>query len=249
MASKILELPVELLFEIFEYIRDNVEDLKSVARVTPCFYALAVDHIWDRADQDHRYRIFMWACASGSPRAVRRLLDLGFTANVDFQLRYQTSLDYLTPDFYLKLPPPSPGLVEAGSITWDACIPDMDDYHNPAAPLSGPSKAHFWMPLHVAAHHGHAHIVEILLRHGAWVDATSMNYSKRARPVLPCNILTDLGRPTPLHVALCNLHEDVAQVLIAQGGASMYVDHLGFRAQRAHYPNRDSINALHLCAS
>ncbi|KAK7992517.1 hypothetical protein PG988_001311 [Apiospora saccharicola] len=249
MANRILELPIELMLEIFEYISDDAEDLKSFARVTSCFYALAIDRIWDRADQDHRYRIFMWACASGSPRAVRRLLESGFTANLNFQLRDKTHLKDLTPDFYLKLPP-NLTFSQTGWIDSYACIPYMDDYHNPAAPSSSRNDAHFWKPLHVAAHYGHANIVDILLRHGAWVDATSMNYCKCTRPVFSNNNTpTTLRRFTPLHVALCNRHEDVAQVLIAQGGATMYIDHHVYRACRTCGPNRGRITALHLCAS
>ncbi|KAK8044270.1 hypothetical protein PG993_004294 [Apiospora rasikravindrae] len=246
MANSILELPVELVLEAFDCLTD-VDDWKSVACVTPSFYVLAINRIWARADRQHRHRIFMWACASGSLRAVRRLLDLGFTTNLNFQLRDDTNLKDLTPEFYLRLPP-NPSLAQTGWIDSYACTPYMDDYYDPAAPFSSRNNAQFWKPLHVAAHYGQNQIIDILLQNGAWVDATSMNYCKCTRPVFPYGAPKDLGRFTPLHVALCKGHEGTARVLISHG-ATMYVDHHIYRPYRTYGPNRGRITALHLCAS
>ncbi|KAK7943458.1 ankyrin repeat protein [Apiospora aurea] len=246
MANKILELPVELVLEAFGHLTD-IDDLKSLACVTPSFYVLAIDRIWARADKDHRYRIFVWACASGSLRALRRLLDLGFTTNLNFQLKDDTNLEELTPEFYLRLPP-NPSLAQAGWIDSYACIPYMDDYYDPAAPFSGRNNAQFWKPLHVAAHYGQSQITETLLQHGASIDATSMNYCKCTRPIFPDGAPKDLGQFTPLHVALCRGQEETAMALISHG-ATMYVDHHIYRSYRTCGFNRGRITALHLCAS
>ncbi|KAK8015269.1 ankyrin repeat-containing domain protein [Apiospora arundinis] len=243
--AELLNLPIELFLEVFDYIHD-VEDLSSLARTHKCFYDLATNRIWNRVDKKQCHRILMWACAYGAPRALTRLLKLGFTTNLNFQLAEDTRHKRLTPKFYLRLLP-DPYFGQTGWISSYACMPDVDVHFDPIFPLTIEPFARFWKPLHVAAHHGHSQIVEILLQHGAWVDATSRNYCTWSRPLFPSPEPPALGLFTPLHAALCNSQERVAQILISRG-ASMYVDNHVYQDYRDSGRDRDRITALHLSA-
>lgn len=236
--AQVLDLPVEMLDEILDHV-DDPNDLTSLARVNRAFHLLTDKRIWNRADQEHRYRILMWACAAGNAPALCRLLKLGFTPNLHFQLETFEYPDEIDAAFYLSLEP--------GSYV---AIPYMDDFFGSDDHEQEPHLRQFWKPLHAAVYHGHGHIVNILIRHGAWVDEIATNYHGCGRPLdgpLPVDEDEEGGRCTPLHVALCSGEEEIAKTLISNG-ASMYVDRTVHRWAQARDPNRTRITALHLCA-
>ncbi|KAK6821962.1 hypothetical protein PG987_014787 [Apiospora arundinis] len=110
---------------------------------------------------------------------------------------------------------------------------------------SPPGNYGFWQPLHVAAHHGQKQIVDILLQKGVWVDAPSRGYGPIDRPWKD-----DMrhGKHTPLYLAMCEGHEEIAKSLILHG-ASLYVDHRIIYTDRSeNHPERGRITAFHLFA-
>ncbi|KAK8070138.1 hypothetical protein PG994_006754 [Apiospora phragmitis] len=166
---QLLEPSVDLLYELVDHI-DDPNDLTSLARVNRFFHLFAGERIWKSADRQHRYRILMWACATGNAPALRYLLRLGFTTNLNFQLNKYRCLDDITSCFYLQLQDES----------WTA-VPYMDDFYETAAPGYLHDRR-FWKPLHVAVYHGQSHIVDILLQHGASIDGIAKNYHGCVRP-------------------------------------------------------------------
>lgn len=97
------ELPWELMDRVFDNIKD-VKDLTSMARVRSELYEPATKRIWESVNADQRYRILMWACASGSTKAVHRLFDTCLTANIYIQLDgYPDHVLKYTPNLYLQL--------------------------------------------------------------------------------------------------------------------------------------------------
>ncbi|KAK7992518.1 hypothetical protein PG988_001312 [Apiospora saccharicola] len=233
--AQILELPVELVEGILDHVEDP-NDLTSLARVNHTLHTLADKRIWNRADKEYRYRILMWACATGNAPALRRLLNLGLTTNLHFQLGGNCSRgdDLTSGFFYLRFIDPS-----------YVAIPYYDDFYEPAAPAIGRHTRQFWKPLHAAVYHGQGHIVDILLQHGVWVNEIATNYHGCDRPLH--HIGQGDGKFTSLHVALCSGREQIAMNLISNG-ASIYTDRTVHRQAQARDPNRNRITALHLCA-
>lgn len=195
----IFELPMELFDEVFSYT--DTEDLINLACVDRGFYNFASKKIWDptRNDWEKQCQIFMWACVSGSTRALARLLGEGLlTANFTYQAGYRKTLLNLTSSFYLNIP------------GWDfgryqAFIPCMGDFHFLSTPRTD-RESSFWTPLHVAVSYGQRHAVDLLLERGAWINATSLNYCKHE-----IWSLSPPGKYTPLHAAIHYGEDDIAK--------------------------------------
>ncbi|KAK8018378.1 ankyrin repeat-containing domain protein [Apiospora marii] len=235
----LLELPMELFLDITNYI-DTGRDWKNLAAVDRNFNRLAIKRFWDGLDTDKKHRVLMWSCAAGSTRALRRLLESGLTANLELQVVYLHELKDEAPAFYIDTPSQRrPGL-GAGDY---AFIPHMADIHQVDAYSAWVS---FWMPLHVAVRHGQAQIIEILLQHGAWIDAPSVNYCLCKRSSSSWGN-SAAGEYTALHLAICTGQEEIAQLLISKG-ASIYVDGLMHRDKYSYGSDLGRVTALHFCA-
>ncbi|KAK6821963.1 hypothetical protein PG987_014788 [Apiospora arundinis] len=237
--SWLFEFPLELLLEILSYI-DSGQEWKSLATVNRGFYNLAISRFWDGIDDDQKCRIFFWACAAGSTRAVNRLLELGVTVNLNLQVGYSNGLEDQDPRYYIGLPNSH---IPQNGMGGYAFLPDMNDI----ILLDGLYYLSSCKPLHVAVSHGQKHIVEILLRHGVWIDAPSKDYcSCSDRPLSPLYRQYQ-PRFTALHVAICTHQEDIAQMLISNG-ASIYVDRVVHKLPRTDHPDHSRVTALHYCA-
>ncbi|KAK8131277.1 hypothetical protein PG984_007715 [Apiospora sp. TS-2023a] len=99
--AAILKLPMELKIEICQNLGNN-KDLKSLACVD-LFYLAATDLIWGGISTVQKCQILMWACAVGSTRAARRVLEEGISANLIFQLGHYITMTALKPESYLDL--------------------------------------------------------------------------------------------------------------------------------------------------
>ncbi|KAK8880125.1 Alpha-latrotoxin-.t1.c1a [Apiospora arundinis] len=233
--SKIFELPVELFLEIFGYI-DKGEDWTTLTCVNREFYNFATGRIWGPIEnsEQKQHQVFMWACASGSTRAIRRLLQGGLPIKFTYQSGGMRELYYMTPQIYLDIPQDDFGRGQA-------FVTNMDAFHPPATIMIH-SKSSFWMPLHVAASGGQSEAAETLLEHGADIESPSLNY---------CNSefwdLTPVGKFTPLHTAIQEGQIDVANLLISKG-ASIYVDRVASRPEKTSGPGRGRLTAFHCCA-
>ncbi|KAK6855140.1 hypothetical protein PG995_008672 [Apiospora arundinis] len=237
--SWLFEFPLELFLKILSYI-DSGQEWKSLATVNRGFYNLAISRFWDGIDDDQKCRIFFWACAAGSTRAVNRLLELGVTVNLNLQVGYSNGLEDQDPRYYIGLPNSH---IPQNGMGGYAFLPDMNDI----ILLDGLYYPSSCKPLHVAVSHGQKHIVEILLRHGVWIDAPSKDYcSCSDRPLSPLYRQYQ-PRFTALHVAICTRQEDIAQMLISNG-ASIYVDRVVHKLPRTDHPDHSRVTALHYCA-
>ncbi|KAK7992519.1 hypothetical protein PG988_001313 [Apiospora saccharicola] len=235
----LLELPLELFYEITGYI-DSGQDWKSLAAVDRCFNFLAIKRFWAELDRDKRYRILMWACASGSERALCRVLESGLTTNVNLQVLGEHELQDQTPEFYLgQLSQENLGPADRHHDF----LPYMDDIHQFITGLYCWRSC--WKPIHVAVRHGQKHMVEILLHYGAWIDEPSQNYCLCSRPSM--GVAHYIPKYTALHLALCTGQEEIAQLLLSNG-ASLYVDQNVRRDENSYSPDRGRITALHFCA-
>ncbi|KAK7976721.1 hypothetical protein PG989_015184 [Apiospora arundinis] len=233
--TDLFELPVEIFLHIFSYI-DKGRDLTSLSCVNRAFYNFATERIWGpiKDNTQKQHQIFMWACASGSTRSIRRILQGGLPIKFTYQAGYRKTLQHLDPLDYLRIP-------QYDFNRYQAFVSNTDTFHPPATPRTG-SASSFWMPLHVAACYGQIEVVETLLEHGAQIDGPSLNY---------CSAkiwdFTPDGKYTPLHAAIFSGAEDVANLLIIKG-ASIYVDLEMDRSQRATGLDRGRVSALHCCA-
>ncbi|KAK6855138.1 ankyrin [Apiospora arundinis] len=167
--TDLFELPVEIFLHIFSYI-DKGRDLASLSCVNRAFYNFATERIWGpiKDNTQKQHQIFMWACASGSTRSIRRILQGGLPIKFTYQAGYRKTLQHLDPLDYLRIP-------QYDFNRYQAFVSNTDTFHPPATPRTG-SASSFWMPLHVAACYGQIEVVETLLEHGAQIDGPSLNY-------------------------------------------------------------------------
>ncbi|KAK8131275.1 ankyrin [Apiospora sp. TS-2023a] len=220
----LLELPLELFYEITGYI-DSGQDWKSLAAVDRCFNYLAIKRFWDGLDND---------------KTLLRLLGSGLTTNLNLQVGDQHELKDETPSFYLeKLGHHNPG---QGTVGY-AFLPYMEDIHPLDANFIWES---FWKPIHVAVRHSHPHIIEILLQHGAWIDEPSVNYCLCDKSTWNQRHYA-VGQYTALHVTMCTGQEEIAQLLMSRG-ASIYVDKAVHRDRYRYGSGHGRVTALHCCA-
>ncbi|RYO89283.1 hypothetical protein DL762_003306 [Monosporascus cannonballus] len=105
------------------------------------------------------------------------------------------------------------------------------------------TRQYFWTPLHIAARWGHDELAELLLNHGANIQALS-------RGLCECFYPTDrLPKPKyrrkavfplwmPLHTAICHGHDSTARLLLARGASTAV-------ATRGRGAKLDRATALH----
>ncbi|KAK7932105.1 hypothetical protein PG985_002817 [Apiospora marii] len=232
--AAILKLPMELKFEICHHL-GNTQDLKSLACVG-LFYPAATDLIWSDISTQQKCQILMWACAVGSTRAVDRVLEMGTSANLEFQLGGHLPLNFLQPESYLDL-----------SRVWSPATFLCDESSSHTTPTQNTARngGSHWTPLHVAVKHGHYEVIELLLERGASIEAPACWSCHCTRPFYHNTYRREMY--TPLHTALCTHQESIAELLISRG-ASRYVDHAIHVSYRALGPDRSRFTALHECA-
>ncbi|KAI1421317.1 ankyrin repeat-containing domain protein [Xylaria sp. FL1777] len=92
-----------------------------------------------------------------------------------------------------------------------------------------PLRGCYWTPLHVAAAQGNDKLVNLLLDHGADVNAIS-------RLFCPCATLPDVNAAplwTPLHSSMCHGHESTTRLLLSRGASiNITTRHLGSDQRR-----------------
>ncbi|KAK8880124.1 serine/threonine-protein phosphatase 6 regulatory ankyrin repeat subunit A [Apiospora arundinis] len=185
--SGIHELPWELMLQVLDNIDDD-NDWASLARVRTDFYDIATDKIWNKV-------------RSPNDLKKRCMIFLMACATGSTRAVHRLFEMGLNPNFYYL------HYSDKNDV-----LPDQNVFpHTLQLP---PGNYGFWQPLHVAAHHGQKQIVDILLQKGVWVDAPSRGYSPIDRPWKG-----DMrqGKHTPLHLAMCEGHEEIAKLLITEG--------------------------------
>ncbi|KAK7992522.1 hypothetical protein PG988_001316 [Apiospora saccharicola] len=232
--AAILKLPMELKIEMCQNLGNN-KDLKSLACVG-LFYLAATDLIWGGISTVQKCQILMWACAVGSTRAARRVLEEGISANLIFQLGHYITMTALKPESYLDL-----------AHFWSSTtfLSNESSSHTTSTQDTASDVGAYWTPLHLAVKHGHHDIIDLLLECGASIEAPAKYSCCCTRP-----ISSDFSRfqmYTPLHTALCTRQENIANLLISRG-ASRYIDHALHTPYRTLDPNRNRFTALHDCA-
>jgi ankyrin repeat protein len=117
---------------------------------------------------------------------------------------------------------------QSGDVDEVAAILSIDNRVTRAVSADG------WTPLHLAAHFGHAAVVETLLANNADVHARSQNAMRNqplhaaaaGRATAVCRILLDAGADpnatqaggfTPLHAAAQNGQRELVELLLARG--------------------------------
>ncbi|KAI1469610.1 ankyrin [Daldinia caldariorum] len=86
-----------------------------------------------------------------------------------------------------------------------------------------PSARFYWSLVHAAASMGRNDMIELLLKHGAEIDALSYGYCKCAIPTGQQQFPTGTNDAwplwTPLHTAICHGHESTARLLLSRGAS------------------------------
>ncbi|KAI1470405.1 ankyrin [Daldinia caldariorum] len=227
----LLQLPNELLTMVTNYL--DIEDISRICRSCNILYQ-ALDHILYRRVAD-KTKVLFQVIDRGQTRVVRKLLAAG--TNPD-----QALFTY-----------PFHGIVENRR--------NLQDYQmqlilferegrrmQRSGDLSVQPPSHFWTSLHLAASRGHNDIVNLLLNHGANVNALSYGFCRcDYMPKSPCALspeLPDMDKAEllwwmPLHTAICHKQYTTAYILVTRG-ASFQV------APRALGSSSSYVTALHM---
>ncbi|KAI0846943.1 ankyrin [Daldinia vernicosa] len=236
----LLQLPNELLTLVAGHL--DIRDISMTCRCCRVLYQ-ALDHVlYRRAGND--INTLFWAVELGRTQVVMKLLVAG------------TNPDQANPIL------PQPGLISERSersslqrsfrqlaaqfdeerfmITGIRMRPQQRSDTPPSQQCS---------PLHLAARLGHDDIVNLLLDHGANINAPSHGFCSCRGPRGPheydhSSSSDEAGLPwwRPLHTAICHMNYSTAQILVARG-ASFQV------ASRELGSSSNYITALHISSS
>ncbi|KAI1076722.1 ankyrin repeat-containing domain protein [Whalleya microplaca] len=219
---RLQELPVELFMLIIHYLTTN-KDISSFGRCCRAIYAVVNPVLYRRVRDDRD--VLNWAGLRGSAATVKKMLAAGSSPNTAY-IEYSPEIPVT--DYHLRL-----------MLLDQQARKRFGDYERVFPISPGSSRlCRLWTPLHVAVSCAHNDIIDILLDHGADINALSLGFCK-------CR---DYNRDSsvpwwkPLHTALCRGRHSSARLLIARG-ASFHV------ATRALGSLNNYVTALHISCS
>lgn len=226
----ILDLPVELLCHVTDYLDDG--DLSTWCRAgSRLIFEIATPILYSRVKNEPG--VFCWACDEGRIGTVERLLAVGTNPDVEWvddERRSRTLTRLCLKDFYaqkLITVPERDAESDADFTDEDSNYSSGDQDSDSDAEVDW-RDIYSWTPLHIAAYWGHDDIANLLLGHGAGVNHLARGFCEccfahdwtRQRP-------RRLRRPTPswspLHTAICNGNESTAKLLISRGASTTNV--------------------------
>ncbi|KAI1807176.1 ankyrin [Daldinia bambusicola] len=227
----LLQLPNELLAMITNYL--DIKDISRTCRSCNALYQV-LDHIlYYRVDD--KVKALFNVIDRGQTRAVRKLLAAG--ANPDQALFAHPLYDAVGTNPSLR--------------DYQMQLMLLDQHNRRMQRSSGLSdqvSSLFWTPLHLAAGWGHDDIVNLLLDHGANVNALSYGFCycidmpkflRKLRPELPGTDKTEFLWWMPLHTAICYKKYSTAYILVTRGAPFQV-------ASRALGSSSSYVTALHI---
>ncbi|KAI1846485.1 hypothetical protein JX266_007382 [Neoarthrinium moseri] len=190
------DLPIELAFNIAEHVEKRV-DLAILTGVCRGFNLVFGSQLWKRLEREEIQRVLFWAVSSRTVSAAQRALSMATSPNISTQSHFNTTKN--DKDFL------------------DASKCDVSEH----IVRTNSSVIWTWTPLNIASLNGYDDLVDLLLRHGADIDAACNVFSHWA----PGNGLWDSGRTldscasSPLQTALHYGKESTARLLISLGAS------------------------------
>ncbi|KAH7021406.1 ankyrin repeat-containing domain protein [Microdochium trichocladiopsis] len=216
-------LPSEIIALIIA--SSTLASINAISQTCRFFQGIATPILYKRATAAHPY-LLAWACEIGNRAVALRLLAEDADPNLQVEA-YQDRRVLVSPtdlgDHLRGSSSPTPGspLEILHSIYARSDGPDVLNRVFEDSPYAFQMEYHTWSPLHLATIRGHAAIVELLLDHGAEVDAVAPGYCKyEADGLVTDEDYTTIPfwpNHTALRVALCHRQEEVARILIARG--------------------------------
>ncbi|KAJ1331625.1 serine/threonine-protein phosphatase 6 regulatory ankyrin repeat subunit A [Microdochium nivale] len=226
-------LSAELIILIAEQL--DAESLISFLHTDRRIYAFASAVYFKHEATSEASTLLFWAARHGRANVVQKLVDHGADINRRDQCGKQQPIvknepghpDYRTesPVLQARNVPDSPAddFVELDELEDVSDSEFLEEEREHYARAWQPT----WTALHLAAANGHKDIVELLLNHGADIDAEASGLCKCGQPSKGCrdNYLFPYPNPTwtALHTAICQGHDSIAAHLLHRG-ASLETD-------------------------
>lgn len=202
-AARLLDLPLELIFKIIEYISLD-DDLNCLSKTCHSLFRLANPELYKRSSQQHNFAL-LWAVATSSAATVRTALRNGAKVNAeagpfksvfdDISKRRRSSpvnLKHIC--FHIRGKPP---LILAAEIGDPTVVRLLMEVPGICLSITASEDRHRWSPLMLAADRGNFRAVELLLN-GCEMDAAA----------------TDSNGRTALHLAATNGHTRTVKMLL-----------------------------------
>ncbi|KAH8678316.1 ankyrin repeat-containing domain protein [Xylariales sp. PMI_506] len=225
--ARLSELPYELLVQVGRYLA--LGDVSSLTQSCRRAHIILNPHLYNAVKNDPD--LLCWAAEEGYIGTARHLLRAGADPNM---AQIQRLVKVESPVRTSMLDEVSRGITPSTS-TGDRLIntlfgsPDWDVMHTPGAAYDNVispvrTRNRYWAPLHLAVLAGNEEMVELLLSHGADVDALSRGFCECDYPRLPpwggrAESVGVQGSWKPLHVAIAHHQEAIARLLLARGAS------------------------------
>lgn len=200
---------------------DDLSEVASCSLVSRLLYDISDPILYQKAGHPKLECILFWAAAIGRTVPLEKALRAGARADALIRTEYTgEEIRRKGPRFYLD------------NHLYDALYTTI----MPADVVAWYSRAFCrWRPLHVAASAGHVKIVDLLLSHGASIDAPSNSFcacSMKFISYTRAGLAVSRPHWSPTHAASCFKQDSTTKLLLERGASVFTEQSIGHRPHK-----------------
>lgn len=241
-------LPVEIMEFVVEHMLENNDEGSLAALAATCrgLSAVVMARLYSKETMDKHPALIFWASQLGRLDTAKRLLDAGgsldrgMIRNEPMSYLLSRTADFTPRELYRDLQVMNHQINPHDTLGRVGPRGFVGEPFKPRPTGGGWDIGHLahwrscWFPLHLAVQGGHTDLVDLFISSSAVLDLPSRNFCNCKYPVLAAvggHPSMQFRRPwTPLHMAICHGHIDIAKTLLQRGAC------LAFGQRSKHVP-------------